>query len=120
MKACLLLDNFLPLEDDDGDEMDEQVHLVYSLTAIGKLLEGLGIAGARMQVGTLLVLESREECLLDVLNGQHMRHEVLNGNIIDLIPGENIIRRDYTSVGEIKVQVMSGQGKLRDLGKGNN
>lgn len=114
MKACLLLDNFLPLEDDDGDEMDEQVHLVNSLAAIGKLLDGLGIAGARMQVGTLLVLESREECLLDVLNGQHMRHEVLNGIIIDLIPGENIIRRDYISVGKTKVQVMSGRRGLRD------
>ena len=74
--------------------MHEQIHLVYSLAAIDKLLKGLGIAGARMQVGTLLVLESREECFLDVLNGQHMRHGVLNGIIIDLIPGENIIRRD--------------------------
>lgn len=116
MKACLLFDNFLPLEDDDGYEMDEQVHLVHSLAAIGKLLDGLGIAGARMQVGTLLVLESREECLLDVLNGQHMRHEVLNGIIIDLIPGGEYNQKglyiawENKSTGNVRAKKIEGTG----------
>lgn len=87
MKASLLLDHFLPLEDDERDEMDEQVHLVNALAAIGELLGGLGIARSWVQVGTLLVLKGVEQGLLDVLNGEHVRHEVLNGIIVDLIPG---------------------------------
>lgn len=47
-----------------------------------------------------------------------MRHEVLNGIIIDLIPGENIIRRDYTLLWKNKVQVILGKRKSKGFGKG--
>ena len=63
---------FLPFDGEEGDEMDQKVHFIHALAALPKLLQGLDIAAASVQLGAGLVLEGVADSLSNVILGKEI------------------------------------------------